>query len=190
MRDTNRITSKDDVQTHSEGYARSSTPALDIKVYRWPVDADDVAKRFDCSHETAQEALNFQFESAQGQFFEDAQERAREIWGASIKVYTEGRSGGWLIVDGINTDLDTWDAIALAQWRSFARWVDAEIDGLLSEEAIYEDIESNQWHEEGSERFNMCNCADGSVVTVAELKQVASQAQTERLKGITPQEPR
>lgn len=38
----------------------------------------------------------------------------------TVKLETEGRSGGWLVVRGL-PDLDCWDAVMLARWRKFER---------------------------------------------------------------------
>lgn len=54
--------------------------------------------------------------------FEDAENDAIDIFPQSVKIYGEGRSGGWLVVHGL-PDVDEWDAIALARWRRFERYV-------------------------------------------------------------------
>ena len=44
-----------------------------------------------------------------------------------VNVYSAGRSGGWLVVDGL-PDIDTWDAIDLGVWRRFDKAVHAILD--------------------------------------------------------------
>jgi hypothetical protein len=50
--------------------------------------------------------------------WDDAIELAHEEWGDAVKVWSSGRSGGWLVVDGL-ADVEDWDAIELARWRRF-----------------------------------------------------------------------
>ena len=66
---------------------------------------------------------------AAGDAFESAGEDAAAIFGEypRPKVYAEGRSGGWLVVDGLPS-VDTWDAVALGRWRRFERYVRAAVD--------------------------------------------------------------
>jgi hypothetical protein len=47
---------------------------------------------------------------------------AEEIWGpaSGVSIGSEGRSGGWAVVDGL-PDVEDWDAVALAKWRKFAK---------------------------------------------------------------------
>jgi hypothetical protein len=47
---------------------------------------------------------------------------ASPIFGRRVKVFSQGRSGGWAVVEGITrADAESWDAIGLARWRKFAR---------------------------------------------------------------------
>jgi hypothetical protein len=58
--------------------------------------------------------------------FEYLQGLAEEIWPFyGVKVYAEGRSGGWAVVSGIG-DVDEWNAVDLAKWRRFERFAKAE----------------------------------------------------------------
>lgn len=54
-----------------------------------------------------------------------------------VQVYSDGRSGGWLVVHGL-PDVETWDAIALGQWAKFNKL----IRGLADEGYPYDFI----WH--------------------------------------------
>ena len=40
-----------------------------------------------------------------------------------VQVYSEGRSGGWLVVSGLD-DVESWDAIALGRWARFQRQIE------------------------------------------------------------------
>lgn len=62
--------------------------------------------------------------------FEQLQEMADELWpDYSPKVWPEGRSGGWAVVEGL-PDVDSWDAVMLAKWRRFAKCARLVADGV------------------------------------------------------------
>lgn len=172
---------KSDIEFHSEGYGRRNRPAVNVKVYHFQTDWK-VADTFHCSEEIAQQALNFSFESAQSRFWEDAQDRAEEIWGRGVKVYSEGRSGGWLIVDGIGEDVESWDAIAVSQWGRLVRWCETEIEFLNSWDYVREDIEANRWAEEGAGLYNFYEykSTSGEVVNacIVDLRNRAAEVLT------------
>lgn len=37
-----------------------------------------------------------------------------------LKMYQDGRSGGWLVVEGL-PDVESWDAVMVSRWARFAR---------------------------------------------------------------------
>lgn len=139
--------SKDDVEMHSDRGPRR--PAVNVKCYRFP-DSYKVAEYFSADPESAEveKAMQYAFEMRQDVFWEDAQRDASEIFGSHVKVYSQGRSGGWLVVQGLK-DFDDWNAIDLAKWRKFERWCKGNVpdrsDSWL-QEIIY-DIEANTWLE-------------------------------------------
>ncbi len=145
-----RSYSRADVETHSDGF-RPGRPAVNVKVYgsTWQVplpldlgssrpsdsDPDDPASwtyhrtdpRF--THEWVEAHVSP--DSADAIFwqccaagFEMLQEDARELFGSGVSVYSEGRSGGWAVVDGLAL-LEEWDAIALGRWRRFELYAKA-----------------------------------------------------------------
>jgi hypothetical protein len=61
--------------------------------------------------------------------WEDLQRDAEDIFGTRAKVRSEGRSGGWCVVDGIS-ELESWDAVMVSKWARFARWARAAADGI------------------------------------------------------------
>jgi len=61
--------------------------------------------------------------------WEDAKELAREVWGDRVQVYSEGRSGGWLVVEGLG-EVEEWDAIDVSRWARFQRGVGWIVDSL------------------------------------------------------------
>jgi hypothetical protein len=145
-----RSYSRDDVQTHSDSF-RPSRPAVNVKIYdsfedvKLPLCLGGVANADGSdfhwvytedayTHEWVRENVNDQtFDS----YFWDAcsdgvgmiQEEAREIFG-NVEVYQEGRSGGWIVVDGI-PDIEDWDAVQLAKWRRFEKITRAYADDVM-----------------------------------------------------------
>lgn len=159
---------KADIETHSEHY-RGAKPAVNVKVYHYPT-TSKVEDAFTCSEAVASQALQYAFESAQQRFWEDAQDVARDIFGKHVKVYSQGRSGGWLVVEGINEDVGSWDAIAVSKWGRLATWAKREIEYLTSWDYVKDDIEANEWAKEGAELYNLLDLKDGRTVSLPELK--------------------
>ncbi len=69
------------------------------------------------------------YEIACEQGWEDAKELANDIFPPNAKVWSDGRSGGWLVVDGL-PDVDDWDAIQLGYWSKFVKGVQCILDDL------------------------------------------------------------
>lgn len=147
---------KDDIEFHSDGF-RAGRPAVNVKVYAStrsitlplvlglsrPADAPEgtpfTEHRTDdgFTHEWIDEKLeadfdlgDFIFQSACESGWEWLTDQAQEIFGAGVKVYSEGRSGGWAIVDGIDDDVDSWDAIAVSRWGRFVKAARAAADDV------------------------------------------------------------
>jgi len=133
---------KADVEMHADGFGRAGHPAVNVKVYRFP-SVDEIVDRFGCSEATAVKAGNYAFEMEQEVFWEDAKELAREVFG-NVKVYSEGRSGGWLVVHGL-PDVGSWDAITVSAWGRFERQLKADIAYRTSKDSVFGDIEANEW---------------------------------------------
>ena len=136
---------KEDVRFHSDGFGRRAHPAVNVKAHRF-VSADDVVDRYGCAESTAEKALEYTFEMHSESFWDQAPEELDYFFGErhGLKVYQEGRSGGWLIVDGL-PPIEEWDAIALSKWARFEKWARAEVDYLCSQEAVFESIDANEW---------------------------------------------
>lgn len=54
---------------------------------------------------------------------------AHEIFGKHVKVWSEGRSGGWAVVEGL-PDIEEWDAIMVSKWAKFAKYARALADDV------------------------------------------------------------
>jgi hypothetical protein len=61
-----------------------------------------------------------------------------------VKVYSKGRSSGWLTVHGL-PPVESWDAVDLARWRRFEREVESDVEYRTSAEYTLEAIEANGW---------------------------------------------
>lgn len=70
--------------------------------------------------EAEQGAQEMAFEDACSSGFQQAEQDARDIFGTHVECWSAGRSGGWLVVQGL-PDVDTWDAIMLGKWARFAK---------------------------------------------------------------------
>ena len=155
---------KEDVATR-QGY-----PALNVKVHNfWPTQAA-IQARFNCPEEIADRALEYAFESTAELFWnESAPEIARECFSHfPVEVWQDGRSGGWLYVEGL-PDVSSWDAIMLGRWARFARMIREDIRDRAGPEGVMEDIEANRWAEEGAERYNFFD-HKGKVVALPDIK--------------------
>lgn len=135
---------RDDVSTHSDGF-RESRPAVNVKVYgtieqAWPafereegehdprftlawieehMGADELDSYFWGACEAEYEYLEEWATNAEDSLFPDDR----------ITLEREGRSGGWIAVDGL-PEIDEWDAVRLGRWRRFERIAREIADGI------------------------------------------------------------
>lgn len=137
-------------------------PAINVKVRGASCyyDADKVAKHFKCDRATAEKALEFALDSAREMFWEDAQEEITERFGPPAKVFSDGRSGGWLVVQGL-LDVDCWEEgtcdtdSPAEKWEEFEKWVREDIMARAQDvDGMLEKIDANRWAEPGAERYN------------------------------------
>lgn len=180
-----RIMSRDDVETHSEGYYGPQYPAVNVKVYHFP-SSDRVVKAFGCDEETAERAIGFAFDMAQSYFWEGIADVAESTFGCKVTVSSAGRSGGWLVVDGL-PDLGSWSGRELLRWTRFVHRVEREIAWLCSWEHVKEDIEANRWAEAGAEAYNFIDHNDGTHACLVDLKRERAATVTDALReGVKP----
>ena len=62
-----------------------------------------------------------------------------------------------------------------SKWASFVKDIENDIKYRISDEQILENIESNEWYLEGSERYNLVKTESG-VVLIPEIKKVEREA--------------
>jgi hypothetical protein len=165
---------KDDVEFHGD-WRSKQRPAVNVKVYCRTPSTDDVIDRWpECDEKTAEKALEYAYEMAVENFWEQAGESAKEIFGKHVKVFSEGRSGGWLVVDGLD-DVKEWDAIALGKWAKLEKELKNDIKWRCQSEQVLGDIEANQWFKPLSERYNFMD-SGGETIVIPDLKAQAIQA--------------
>ena len=80
-------------------------PCLNVKVYDTPshVDMEQLLEELNIAEEemTCEAAWNYCWERTAEQFWEDVIEEAKVVFGKYVRVSQEGRSGGWLVVEGL-----------------------------------------------------------------------------------------
>lgn len=133
---------KTEIKFHSDGY-RPGNPAINVKVYNFPRVAQ-VTEYFRCCEDTAQEALNFAFESLQETFWDSVPEMVSHHLSPHATGYSEGRQGGWLVVHNL-ANVDCWDGLRVSRWGNLCRCVEREIASLCSWESVQGIIEANDW---------------------------------------------
>ena len=142
---------KGDVEFHEERYYGPALPAVNVKRFNYP-DCYDVADHFGCSEETAQQALNWAFESTQERFWQEIvqgiAEKYIEPHFGKVQTYSAGRSAGWVVCHGMDYQEhveDHWDAVDLTAWYAFEKAVKDHIKFCTSWDYVKEMIESNGW---------------------------------------------
>jgi hypothetical protein len=168
-------TNKEDITLHGDSHFSPQYPAINVKVGNFGVTSFDVMDKFDCDEDQADRALQFAFESAQHQFWEEIQEHAESVLGKGVKVYSAGRSGGYVIVERLE-EIKHWDAVAFAKWRKFVKEVLQQVEYLCSEAVILDAIVANEWHKLGSELYNFYEFVDGHSECMADMKAKAIEA--------------
>ena len=151
-----------EVQTHNDGGCGGPYyPSINVKSYNWPFAA--IEKRFwNSLEEDIERASRFAFEGAQERFWEDAQELAEHHFKYhSVKVYSAGRSGGNLIVQGVGHPSD-WDQEDLEQWEAFEQGIIENMTAYCNVDSIIDDIEANRWNEPRSARYNFIETDKGN----------------------------
>jgi hypothetical protein len=148
---------KESVQFHREGMWGPGVPAVNVKMLHMDlgrvslpldqgsVDGVEVFTDKDFSHGWVEEHVNEDlmediWTEACRRGWELLEGEAQEIWGKATKVYSEGRSGGWAIVDGIK-GFEGWDAVDLAKWRRFEDYCQQVVADLPR--SMLEDIYMN-----------------------------------------------
>jgi len=159
--------SKADIQFHRDNPARHSHPAVNVKVRRFPTVSMVQEEWPGTDEKTAEKALEFVLENACDLFWEDYTDAENFSFYfpnyPNIKVYSEGRSSGWLVVHGL-PEVSEWDAILVSAWGRFVQSIEKDITYRCSWEAVKEGIEANAYYKPLSTRFNHCDTDSGTVL--------------------------
>ena len=135
------------VSVHRDGYGGEWHPAINVKVYRLDITADDVRRRFGCCEKTAARALEWAWEAMVEDFWEfGAKSAALDCLGDGVEVYQEGRSGGWLVVHGL-PEVDTWGSEMREKWAEFEHQISTLVGDATSPDNLIETIEATGWAE-------------------------------------------
>lgn len=180
---------KTDIQTHTDGGYGTYYPAVNVKHHGSSGLHQAVMEKFGCSDSVAEKALEYAWESACRSFWEYWQDTTGDLEnglygspeyayfpGYKVRVYSAGRSGGWLIVQGL-PPVEEWDAIAVNRWAKFQKDVKADVEYRLGKEQVLEDIEANRWAEEGAELYNFTDTKKGTFSIVDIKKDVNAYAE-------------
>jgi hypothetical protein len=135
--------SRDDVQTHREGFHGDALPAVNVKVYRSLRDAwrdfereEQPDARFTLEwvdehvSDDALDAIFWHVCEAEYEYLEGWATEGDSLFPADrVQLSREGRQGGWIVVDGL-PELEEWDAVRIARWRRFERIARQIADGI------------------------------------------------------------
>jgi hypothetical protein len=147
---------------------------ISVKVYNFG-DSKTVIEKFNCSEAQAMKALEYTFDISQREFWDywtDSDNLkdyfpTRLINGKPmVHVSQEGRSGGWMIVDGISEEDN--------DFQDFKKDVMEDIKWRCSEECILDAIEANCWWEESAEEYNFITDRWERSYSVSSLKVMAT----------------
>jgi hypothetical protein len=164
--------SRDDVQTHSDGF-RDSLPAVNVKVYdsladgykKFRADDPDADAGFTLDwieENVSEEALDALFWHTCEWETEYVEGFVAEILGPHATLERQGRSGGWLAIRGLD-DLDEWDAVQLAKWRKFEKWTRDVADGIMA--SLVQTIYINDYEWSQDETAEAARAADHNIAT-------------------------
>lgn len=160
--------SKQSVQTRTDRGYGGYRPCVNVKAYSWPSDlAYMIWKEWphvNLGH--AAKVAEWAWEMAISCFWDEwntAEAMPRDYFPRhTVRIVCEGRSGGWLVVDGL-PEVEEWDAVDLAYWRSFENDVRASVKHRCSWDQIKADIEANEWHR-GGYQYNFMTLPSGENV--------------------------
>jgi len=166
---------KSDIDTHSQSYYGKEYPAINVKCYS-RFGGNITAEELHCDETTLEKALEYAWDSSTSQFWDCVQDTVEYYFPKySVKVYSAGRSSGWVTVEGL-PEIESWDAILVSAWGRLENSIKKEIAYLCSKEKVTVDITANRWNEAGAEMYNFVGRKDGNNMCIVDLKNAAIQA--------------
>ena len=156
---------------HDNGYAPMPTINVSLNNFASCV-GEEVVKKFNCTKELAERALNWAIEAAQCNFWEYWTEKGnlKEYFpnlAEKSGVYSLGRGGKHLCLGGL-PPIDQWDAVMVSRWEKFEKDVLADCKYGLSAEVLLDAIEHNRWAEPDAEEFNFLE-RDGKTICFSDV---------------------
>ncbi len=165
---------KSEITLHAEHF-RAARPAINVKQRgAFGPSIGAITDKFGCTDSDAQHALELAWDSAARSFWEQIGETVAEIF-PGCKAYSEGRSEGWLVVEGL-PDVESWNGAMVAKWGKLVRIVREDIKYRSAPDTVLEDIETNEWFKPGAELYNFIDSAEGETRCIADLKASAVAA--------------
>lgn len=133
---------KDRISFHCEPNGRRF-PAVNVRVYIICSSSLNYESIYKISDKESQAINDYVWEANCSMFWDCcAQEIANEILPSGCKIYSEGRSSGWLVVHGL-PDYEDWDEAMFSTWDKFEKAIHARIKDLFSLESIKELVNVN-----------------------------------------------
>lgn len=143
---------RSEVTLHRDNWACEGLPAIDVKVRHWiddlrddqwesiraELDCGDAAAGFDLAWIKAHggddfHGFEYAWEWATADGWEYAATDLENVYGTDrwppVTIEQQGRSGGWLVVRGL-PDVEEWDAVLLAKWARFVKYVRQTVDDI------------------------------------------------------------
>lgn len=162
---------KTDIETRYE--CGCEYPVINVKCYSFG--GDLTAEKLNCSEETFQKAMEYAWDSACEQFWEEIQDMVQSLFCDEpkcgiVKVFQAGRSGGWLVVNEGLPPIEEWDAIMVSRWGYLTREVGRQIDYFRNEEIVKDSIISNRWNEDGAEQYNFMDTKARETKCLVDIK--------------------
>jgi len=129
---------KADVTIHRDGWF-TAVPAICVKIYGIKCQKIFDFFNWDPNDKDKQKILDNAMTGLIKVFWDSAQVVAKDTFGDNAKVVAGGRSGGWCEVHGL-PPLADWNAVDLAKWAHFSKWVNETKTFLTSESTIIDEI--------------------------------------------------
>ena len=137
---------KRNVQFHRDGLYGVSRPAVNVKMLHLDlrrvnlpqeegvVDGATVYTDVAFTHDWIdanldEEKMDSVWMMACEEGWEMLSQEAKAIWGKQAEVISEGRSGGWAVVEGLK-DYESWNVVDLSKWRRFEQYARAVVKDI------------------------------------------------------------
>ena len=146
-------------------------PSINIKAHTFGPDVETIRKDHSCSKEQAEKAAEWAWCDGQEHFWEDVEAEAKILFGANVRLYGLGRSGGHLCVAG------SYSVWTLGRhWEEFREFVENCVKEYSGEEWLLGDIQENRWDEDGARQYNFRTTDEGENICYVDRRNAAIAA--------------